>query len=80
MNIYVGNLPYRTDESDIKSLFAQYGDVISVKLIIDKVTGLKKGFGFVEMDDAGGRKAINDLNESNFNGRNIKVNMAKMRN
>ncbi len=80
MNIYVGNLPYKTDESEIETLFAQYGDVSSVKLVVDKVTGLKKGFGFVEMEDSAGRKAIDDLNETEFKGRNIKVNKAKMRN
>jgi len=80
MNIYIGNLPYRTDESEIEKLFSKYGEVTSVKLIVDRATGRKKGFGFVEMDDVGGQKAIDSLNETEFNGRNIKVNVAKMKN
>jgi RNA recognition motif-containing protein len=77
MNIYIGNLPYKTEESDIKTLFEQFGDVQSVKLITDKSTGRKKGFGFVEMDDTAGQSAIDKLNEMEFMGRNLKVNMAK---
>ncbi len=80
MNIYVGNLPYRTEESEIEKLFSKYGEVLSVKLIVDRATGRKKGFGFVEMDDVGGQKAIDSLNETDFHGRNIKVNAAKMNN
>ena len=80
MNIYIGNLPYKTNESEIKTLFSQYGEVTSVKLITDKATGRKKGFGFVDMDDEGGEKAINALNETEFEGRNLKVNAAKFEN
>lgn len=80
MNIYIGNLPYKTSESEIKTLFSQYGEVTSVKLITDKATGRKKGFGFVDMDDEGGEKAINALNETEFSGRNLKVNAAKFDN
>ena len=77
MNIYVGNLSYRAEESEIKALFEQYGEVTSVKLVADHATGRKKGFGFVEMEDAGGQSAIDALNEKEFMGRNLKVNMAK---
>jgi RNA recognition motif-containing protein len=80
MNIYIGNLPYQTNESEIKTLFSKYGEVTSVKLITDKATGRKKGFGFVDMDDASGQEAINALNETEFNGRNLKVNAAKFEN
>lgn len=79
MNIYVGNLPYSVDEEDIRSLFEEFGDVNSVKLISDRETGRMKGFGFVDMEDAGGANAIENLDGSDFNGRNIKVNQARER-
>ena len=79
MNIYVGNLNYRTSEDGLKRLFSQYGDVQSVKLITDKQTGRKKGFGFVEMSDEHARVAINELNEREYDGRNIRVNEARER-
>lgn len=77
MNIYIGNLPFKAEESEVRALFEQYGTVESIKLIKDKVTGRKKGFGFIEMDDAGGQEAIKSLNEKEFQGRNLKVNPAK---
>ena len=77
MNIYVGNLPYSTDEDEIRGLFEQYGEVHSVKLITDRETGRLKGFGFVEIDQSGGRKAIEELNEFELNDRAIKVNEAR---
>ncbi|MFH1051732.1 MAG: RNA-binding protein [bacterium] len=77
MNIYIGNLSFKAEESDVKELFEQYGTVTSIKLVTDRVTGRKKGFGFIEMDDAGGQMAIDSLNEKEFQGRNLKVNPAK---
>ena len=79
MNIYVGNLPFKTNEEAIRQLFEQYGEVLSVKLITDRDTGRKKGFGFVEMDDDAGAAAIQNLNDSELDGRNIKVNEARDR-
>ena len=80
MNIYVGNLPYKITENDLRDLFAQYGEVTSVSMIKDKMTGQSKGFGFVDMPDgAEGNAAINGLNEQAVQGRNIKVNEAKPR-
>lgn len=80
MNIYVGNLNYRVQEEDIKTVFEDYGQVESVKLIIDKMSGRSKGFGFVEMqDDDDARKAIEALNESEFEGRKMIVNEARPR-
>ena len=76
MNIYVGNLNYRTSEESIRRLFEQYGEVQSVKLIKDRDTGKKKGFGFVEMGDDSAAKAIEALNEKEFDGRNLRVNQA----
>lgn len=80
MNIYVGNLPYKITENDLRDLFAAYGEVTSVSMIKDKMTGQSKGFGFVDMPDgAEGNAAIQGLNEQAVQGRNIKVNEAKPR-
>ena len=80
MNIYVGNLPYNVTDSDLRELFAPYGEVSAVNLISDKFSGQSKGFGFVEMDNnSEADAAIKGLNDTNMNGRNIKVNQAKPR-
>jgi RNA recognition motif-containing protein len=79
MNIYIGNLNYRTTEESIKQLFSQYGEVLSVKLVSDRETGRKRGFGFVEMNDEDGAEAIKNLNEKEVDGRNLRVNEAKER-
>ncbi|RME34599.1 MAG: RNA-binding protein [Gammaproteobacteria bacterium] len=80
MNIYVGNLPYRTRNDELEALFAQYGEVLSVNIIYDRRTRRSKGYGFVEMaDDAAGRKAIEALNGSDFGGRTLKVDEARRR-
>ena len=77
MNIYVGNLPYNVTEDDLRALFAEFGDVSSAKLIIDRDTGQSKGFGFVEMSDEGaGQKAIDEVNGREVSGRSLKVNQA----
>ena len=78
MNIYVGNLNYNLKEEELSQLFAQYGEVTSVKIITDKFTGRAKGFGFVEMEnDDEAQKAIDELDGSDVMGRNIKVNKAR---
>jgi RNA recognition motif-containing protein len=79
MNIYVGNLPYIAQESDIREIFEEYGEVHSVKLISDRETGRLKGFGFVDMDQKGGHKAIEELDGAEFGDRNLKVNEARER-
>lgn len=79
MNIYVGNLNYRSTEDDIRGLFEQYGTVHSVKLINDRETGRPRGFGFVEMDADGGNAAVEALNGAEFGGRNLRVNEARPR-
>ena len=80
MNIYVGNLPYSISEDDLKSAFGKFGAVTSVKIIMDKATGRSKGFAFVEMASSSeGNQAIKSLNETDLNGRNIKVNEARPR-
>tara|TARA_R110000868_G_scaffold168981_1_gene403843 strand:+ start:328 stop:576 length:249 start_codon:yes stop_codon:yes gene_type:complete len=73
MNIYVGNISYKSTEDDLGNLFAEFGDVTSVKIIQDKFTGRSKGFGFVEMSDETGTKAIEALDGFDHMGRNLKV-------
>jgi RNA recognition motif-containing protein len=78
MNLYVGNLSFTTREDELKALFAQYGEVTSVKIIMDQATGKSKGFAFVEMPNKEeGLNAINNLNNKEVNKRNLKVNEAR---
>ncbi len=80
MNIYVGNLAYSLTEDDLKAAFSEFGEVSSANIIMDKMSGQSKGFGFVEMpDNSEADQAIKALNESALNGRNIKVNQARPR-
>jgi cold-inducible RNA-binding protein len=78
MNIFVAKLNYETDESSVREAFEAYGEVDSVKIIIDRETGRSKGYGFVEMsDDDEANNAINGLNESEIDGSTIAVKVAK---
>lgn len=80
MNIYVSNLPFAVKDEDLKSYFADYGEVSSAKIIMDKYTNRSKGFGFVEMtDDAAAQKAIGELDGATVEGRAIRVAVAKPR-
>ncbi len=74
--IYVGNLPYRANEHDVKILFEEHGDVFAVRLMKDKRTGKRRGFGFVVMDAADAENAIEALNECEFGDRTLKVREA----
>lgn len=78
MNIFVGSLPFQLEEADLKELFEAYGEVSTVKLIIDRESGRSKGFGFVEMpDDEAAQSAITGLNGSEVKGRSIAVSQAE---
>ena len=80
MNIYVGNLNYKVQEEDVKDVFETYGDVTSVKLISDRITGRAKGFGFVEMaNEQEALDAIENLDGYNLLEREMRVNQAKPR-
>jgi len=80
MNIYVSNLSFNVQDEDLKSYFADYGEVTSAKVINDKETGRSRGFGFVEMsDDAAAQKAIAELDGATVDSRAIKVSVAKPR-
>jgi len=72
-------LPYRSSQEAVRELFAQYGEVESVKLITDRETGRPRGFGFVEMEDESALKAIEALDGKEFEGRTLRVNEAKPR-
>jgi len=78
VNIYVGNLSYEATEDDVRAAFEAHGTVSSVSIIMDKMTGRSRGFGFVEMPDAGqGQAAISALNLQEVRGRAMTVNEAK---
>ena len=80
MNIYLGNIAWSMTEDAVEALFAEFGTVSSVKIITDKYSGRSKGFGFVEMDDdAAAQAAIDALNDSEQDGRNLRVNQARSR-
>jgi hypothetical protein len=75
--LYVGNLPYRANEQAVQQHFELQGQVHSVRLMKDRRTGKRKGYGFVEMTAEGAEKAIQNLNDSEFQERTLKVRMAK---
>ncbi|MBS0615668.1 MAG: RNA-binding protein [Verrucomicrobia bacterium] len=76
--LYVGSLPYSTSEQELQELFAQFGEITSVRIIMDKFTGQSKGFGFVEMANADeAQNAIAQLNGTEFGGRTLVVNVAR---
>ena len=78
MNIYVANIPFKASDDQLRELFAQYGEVASCKIIMDKMTNQSRGFGFVEIsDDEAAKKAIEGLNNYDFMGKTLKVNEAR---
>lgn len=80
MNIYVGNLPYSTQEGDLREAFERFGRVDSVHIIMDRETNRSRGYGFVEMSsDAEANAAIEALNGTDMHGRPLRVNEARPR-
>ncbi len=80
MNIYVSSLPFKATNEDLKALFAEYGEVTSAKIIVDKFTQRSRGFGFVEMsNDEEAQQAIETLNGYEFMGKVLVVNEARPR-
>ncbi|MCX5771694.1 MAG: RNA-binding protein [Candidatus Hydrogenedentes bacterium] len=77
MKIYVGNLSYRTTDSDLADAFGQYGEVDSARVVMDRDTNRSRGFGFVEMPDEAGKSAIAGLDGKDLQGRTLKVNEAR---
>jgi len=81
MNIYVGNLSFRTDDDGLREMFEAFGEVTSSSVINDKITGRSRGFGFVEMPvNAEAEEAIKKLDGAKVNERVLKVNQARPRN
>ncbi len=80
MNIYVGNLSWSVTDDELRELFAEFGEISSANVIMDKFSGRSKGFGFVEMpNDSDAESAIEALNDKEVSGRNLRVNQAKPR-
>lgn len=77
MTLYVGNIPYSMKEEDIKAVFMEFGNVVSVKIVFDRATRRSKGYGFVEMEnDEQAEAAIKELDGKDFHGRNLRVSKA----
>jgi len=80
-NIFVGNLSFQVSESELKTAFEQYGEVLKVNLVTDRETGRARGFAFIEMaNDEEGDRAIAEMNGKPLDGRNLTVNEARPRN
>ena len=80
MNLYVGNLSFDTDEASLRQFFNDYGPISSARIITDRDTGRSRGFGFVELEDAGAAlKAVTELNGSELDGRTLTINEARPR-
>jgi RNA recognition motif-containing protein len=79
MKLYVGNMPFSMDESQLRSLFGEFGTVESANVITDRETGRPRGFAFVEMQDAAARKAMGEIDEREMDGRKLKVSEARPR-
>ncbi len=77
--IYVGNLSFDATEEQVSSMFAEYGKVDSIAMINDRDTGRFRGFGFVEMEESAANAAIKALNDTDLDGRTLRVNEAKPR-
>ncbi len=76
VSLFVGNLPFKTSQDELRQLFSSYGTVNAVRIVRDRQTGRPRGFGFVEMAEGSADKAIRALNGSEFGGRTLKVNIA----
>lgn len=80
MNLYISNLSYNISDADLKELFAEYGEIVSAKVITDRETGRSRGFGFVELsDDELAKKAIEELNQASYDEKIINVTEARPR-
>ena len=80
MNLYISNLSYNISDEDLRQLFADYGEITSAKVIMDRDTGRSRGFGFVELsDDELAKKAIEELNQASYDGKVINITEARPR-
>lgn len=80
MNLYISNLSYNVTDADLNELFADYGEILSARVITDRETGRSRGFGFVELkDDDLAKKAIEELNQATYDEKVISVTEARPR-
>lgn len=80
MNLYISNLSYNISDADLRELFAEYGEIVSAKVITDRETGRSRGFGFVELSDNElAKKAIEELNQASYDEKIINVTEARPR-
>lgn len=79
ISMYVGNLPFSCDQSELKTLFETYGEVASARVMSDRETGRSRGFGFVEMEAGNARTAMASLDGFEHGGRKLRVNEAEKR-
>ncbi|MDB4894898.1 MAG: glycine-rich RNA-binding protein [Firmicutes bacterium] len=79
VSVFVGNLPWSTNDEDLAELFSQYGEVKRAKIVTDRETNRSRGFGFVDMEEADAMKAIEAWHEQEFGGRALTVNLAQSR-
>ena len=80
MNLYISNLSYNISDEDLRLLFADYGEITSAKVIMDRETGRSRGFGFVALsDDELAKKAIEELNQASYDGKVINITEARPR-
>lgn len=80
MNLYISNLSYNISDEDLRLLYADYGEITSAKVIMDRETGRSRGFGFVELsDDELAKKAIEELNQASYDGKVINITEARPR-
>ena len=80
MNLYISNLSYNISDEDLRQLFADFGEITSAKVIMDRETGRSRGFGFVELsDDELAKKAIEELNQASYDGKVINITEARPR-
>lgn len=77
VSLFIGNLPFKTREAELRELFSAVGTVHALKIPRDRKSGRARGFGFVEMNQSDAKKAIEQLNGTELNGRNLRVNEAK---
>ncbi|ULU13517.1 hypothetical protein L5515_002264 [Caenorhabditis briggsae] len=79
-SVYVGNAPFQSTEQEIGDFFSQKGNVTNVRIVYDRETGRPRGFAFVEYsDEQSAQRAVNELNGADFNGRQLRVNLANNR-
>jgi cold-inducible RNA-binding protein len=77
LKLYVGNLPFRTTSEDLAEAFSRFGEVLSAQVLVDRDSGRSRGFGFVELADDDARRAIEEMDGTDLDGRRIVVNESR---